>query len=53
MVFYIIAVACSEPPEGRKAWTLKLIADKVVLDGVLDSLSDVSVMRTLKKRNLY
>ena len=48
---HIIAVACSAPPDGRKAWTLKMIAEKIVLDGIVDSISDVSVMRTLKKHN--
>ena len=31
---HIIATACSAAPEGRKAWTLQMIADKIVLDGV-------------------
>jgi hypothetical protein len=49
---YIIATACSEPPEGRSSWTLRLLAEKVVLDGVVESISTVTVMRTLKKRNI-
>jgi transposase len=49
---YIIATACSEVPAGRKAWTLKMIADKVILEGVIDSISEVSIMRILKKHNL-
>ena len=49
---HIIATACSAPPEGKKAWALELIAGKIVLDGILDSLSDTSVMRTLKKHNI-
>ncbi|MDR1992890.1 MAG: helix-turn-helix domain-containing protein [Nitrososphaerota archaeon] len=49
---HIIATACSPPPAGRACWTLKLIADKVVLDGVLDSVADTTVMRVLKKRNI-
>lgn len=49
---HIIAVACSPAPEGRKAWTLQMIADKIILDGVLESVSDVSIMRTLKKHNI-
>ena len=48
---HIIAVACSEKPEGRKAWTLELIADKIVLNGVLDSVSTETIRRVLKKRN--
>jgi transposase len=42
-------IACSEPPEGRSAWTLKLIADKLVELEVIDSLSTMSVQRILKK----
>jgi len=49
---YIIAVACSAAPEGRSRWTLKMIADKIVLDGVIDSISDEAVRKVLKKRNL-
>lgn len=49
---HIIATACSAAPEGKKAWTLQMIADKIVLDGVLESVSDVSIMRTLKKHNI-
>jgi transposase len=49
---HIIAVACSSAPEGRKNWTMQLIADKIVLDGVVDSISDETVRRTLKKRNI-
>ena len=49
---HIIATACSTAPEGKTRWTLQMIADKVVLDGVLDGLSKDTVRRTLKKRNL-
>jgi len=50
---HIIATACSQPPNGRTAWTLKLIANKIVLDGKLESVSDVTVMRVLKKHNTH
>jgi len=49
---HIIATACSEAPEGKAKWTLQMIADKVVLDGVIDGISGQSVMRVLKKANL-
>jgi len=42
-------LACSEPPEGRSTWTLKLIADKLVELEVIDSISTMSVQRILKK----
>ncbi len=45
----LIAVACSQPPEGRDRWTLKLLADKLVELEVVDSVSDETVRRALKK----
>lgn len=49
----MIAIACSEAPEGRERWTLKLIADRlVVLVDDLDSISFTTVGKALKKTNL-
>ena len=48
---YIIAVCCSTPPEGRSQWSMQLIADRIVLDGVVEAISDETVRRVLKKRN--
>jgi len=48
----ITAIACSEPPEGRSRWTLRLIADKVVELEMVDSISHQTVKRILKKTNL-
>lgn len=48
----IIALACSEAPEGCSRWTIKLIAEKSVELQLIDSISPVSVQRLLKKRNL-
>jgi transposase len=45
----IIHLACSEPPEGRSKWTLRLLADKLVELDCMDSISHMSVHRTLKK----
>jgi putative transposase len=47
----ITAIACSEPPEGRRRWTLRLIADKIVELGIADSISYKTVERVLKKTN--
>lgn len=49
---HIIATCCSAPPEGKAVWTMQMIADKVVLEGVVDSLSDETVRLVLKKRHL-
>lgn len=48
----ITVIACSEPPEGRSRWTLRLIADKVVELGISDEISYKTVERILKKTNL-
>ena len=45
----LIALACSAPPEGRKEWTMQLLADKLVELEVVDSVSDETVRTTLKK----
>jgi len=47
----LIALACSEPPEGRDRWTLELLADQLVRLKVVDSISAQTVRRTLKKTN--
>lgn len=47
----LIALSCSEPPEGHSQWTLQLLADKLVEFGWVDSISYETVRRTLKKTN--
>ncbi|MGY2897249.1 hypothetical protein ACVWZX_005295 [Deinococcus sp. UYEF24] len=44
-------LARSDPPEGRTRWTLRLLAEQMVVLGHIDSLSDVTVYEHLKKRN--
>lgn len=46
---YLIALACSTPPQGRERWTMQLLAERVVEVGLVDSISDDTVGRTLKK----
>lgn len=48
----IIAIACSEPPKGCARWTVRIIADKAVELGIVDSISHMTVQRVLKKRNI-
>ena len=48
----IIALACSEAPEGCARWTLRLIAEKCVELQIVESLSFKTVHRLLKKHNL-
>lgn len=47
----LIVLTCSEPPEGRARWTLRLLADKMVELEYTDTLSHETVRRVLKKRN--
>lgn len=45
----LITLACSEPPEGRVRWTLRLLADALVELEIVDSVSYETVRQTLKK----
>ena len=46
---WLIATACSAPPAGRQGWTMQLLADDLVRLGQIDTISDETVRRTLKK----
>ena len=48
----LIALACSDAPEGRARWTVRLLADKVVELEIAESVSHMTVQRILKKTNL-
>ena len=49
----LVALACSEAPEGRREWTMQLLADKLLTLGVVQApVSDETVRRTLKKTSL-
>jgi transposase len=45
----LIALACSTPPDGRRGWTMRLLADKLVELEVVPTISDETVRRALKK----
>ena len=45
-------LACSEPPNGRSKWTIRLLADSLVEIEVVESISHMSVQRLLKKMKL-
>ena len=45
----LIALACSEPPEGRARWTVRLLAEKAVELELAPRLSHMTVQRALKK----
>lgn len=49
---HLIALACSSPPEGRRRWTLRLLASRMVELSYVKEVSYETVRRTLKKTNL-
>jgi enolase len=46
---HLVALSCSNPPEGFARWTLRLLADKVIELNYIDSVSHETVRRVLKK----
>jgi len=46
---YLVALACSEAPEGKKRWSMQLLADRLVEIGMVEEISDETVRRTLKR----
>ena len=49
---FLVATACSAPPNGRESWTMQLLADRLVELNLVESISDETVRRTLKKTKL-
>ena len=49
---HLIALYCSQAPEGQERWTLRLLADKMVELDIIASVSYETIRRTLKKMNL-
>ena len=49
---FVVALACSDTPNGRESWTMQMLADKLVELGIVeDPVSDETIRRTLKKTN--
>jgi transposase len=45
----LVALSCSEPPEGHARWSMRLLADKLVALEVVEAVSYETIRRTLKK----
>jgi transposase len=45
----LVQLACSDPPQGRCRWTLQLLADEMVVLGLVESISTETVRQALKK----
>ena len=48
----VIALACGSPPKGRRRWTIRLLADKVVELEIVDAVGRETLRKMLKKTNL-
>lgn len=48
---YLIALACSDPPNGHEHWTLELLTQRMLDDEQVETLSPETVRLTLKKTN--
>lgn len=48
---FLVALACSDAPEGQEDWTMELLADRLMELKVIDKISDETVRRRLKKTN--
>src|SRR5918993_3843003 len=46
---FVVALACTKPPEGRHRWTMRLLADRPVELEVVPDISDEAIRRLLKK----
>src|SRR5712691_12041569 len=49
---HLIALCCSQAPEGHERWTLRMLADKMVELDIVESVSHETIRRTLKKMSL-
>jgi len=49
---HLVALSCSEPPEGFARWSLRLLADRVVELNYIESISYETIRRVLKKTKL-
>jgi transposase len=49
---HLIALYCSQAPEGQERWTLRMLAEKMVELDIIASVSHETIRRTLKKTNL-
>lgn len=48
---HLVALTCSPPPQGSVRWTMRLLADQLVELEIVDTISDETVRKTLKKTN--
>jgi transposase len=49
---HLVAIACSDSPEGRDHWTLELLQERMIADKKVDTISTVAIWKHLKKRGI-
>lgn len=49
---HLVSLCCSDPPEGYAKWSLRLLADRMVMLEYVPSVSHETIRKTLKKTNL-
>ena len=49
---FLVALACSDAPDGREEWTMQLLAERMVALEVVEVVSDETIRRILKKTKL-
>jgi transposase len=49
---HLVAIACSQAPEGHGRWTLRLLAERLVALEFVESISPMAIGNVLKKMNL-
>lgn len=49
---HLVALACSEPPEGAHHWTLKLLQERLITDKKVDTISTVAIWKHLNQRGV-
>ena len=47
---FLVALACSDPPQDREHWTMQMLADRLVALGLVEEISDETVRRVLGKK---
>jgi len=47
---HLVALSCSKPPKGRKRWTIQLLTDKMVEQHYIETVSQSTIWRALKKK---
>ena len=46
---FVVALACTKPPEGRERWTMQMLADRVVELPIVPDITDEAIRRLLKR----